>query len=115
MEFRGTSIQAQRRAKNESKLYYCALLVPPLELALALGHIIILEWIMLGPHHVPFGEGLDTIGQWGTIVGAFFAIVAAIMKALIDKRKSRINASVGRQWPGDLEMDNLQAHHPGLY
>ena len=110
----GTGIFGQRRAKNEGKLFYCALIIPPFGLGLAWAHIIVLELIMMGPHHVPLGEGLDAIGQWGTIVGAFFAIVAAVMKVLIDKREPRDSASLGGQWPRNLEMDSVQAHHPGL-
>ena len=110
----GTSIYGQRQAMNEGKLYYCALLIPPLGLALALAQIIVLELIMMGPHHVPLGEGLDAIGQWGTIVEAFFAIVAAVMKTQIDKRTRPHDASLHRQRTGDFEMGDMQTHHPGL-
>ena len=108
------------RQKNAGRTYACAFCVPPMSLAFALSQIVITELIMLGPHHIPLGEGLDALGQWSTLVGAFFAILAAVIKYWID-RKSQIHPTRGRKWPAndnDLEASSIQAvaqaYHPGL-
>ena len=45
----------------------------------------IIELSLLGKHHVPFGEDFLSIGQWGPLVGAFFALSSALVKASADR------------------------------
>ena len=69
---------------------------------------------MMGPHHVPLGEGLDAIGQWGTLVGAFFAIIASFVKVYIDKKQAPSREPPRRVWPIaniDLEANNGAVSH----
>lgn len=56
--------------------------------ALVMYNIVITELIMLGKNHVPFGEDISTISQWGPLVGAFFAIFGALMKVFADRATS---------------------------
>ncbi|KAL8794279.1 MAG: hypothetical protein Q9195_003105 [Heterodermia aff. obscurata] len=95
------------REKNAGHMYCGAFCIPPLGIVLAFAHIVITELIMMGPHHVPLGEGLDAIGQWGTLVGGFFAILASIIKVWIDKKEAP-SLIPGRKWPTasiDLEAN----------
>lgn len=52
---------------------------------LIISHIVIIELLLLGKHHVPFGEDFSSIGQWGPLVGAFFALSGALVKASADR------------------------------
>ena len=105
------------RNKNAGNIYCCAFFIPPLGMALAFAQIVVTELVLMGPHHVPLGEGLDAVGQWGTLVGAFFAIVAAFVKVWID-RKEAPSLKPRREWPTaniDLEANLAGAiHRPGL-
>lgn len=103
-----TSISKVSREKNPCKAYCCAHFIPPLGLSFALAQIIITALIMMGPHHVPLGESLDAVGQWGTLVGAFFALLASFMKVGIDKKDSPTALALGpgtdsRAYAKDLE------------
>lgn len=51
-------------------------LLPYLGGVLVILHIVIIELLLLGKHHLPFGEDFSSIGQWGPLVGAFFALLA---------------------------------------
>ena len=105
------------REKNAGRVYGCAFCIPPLGITIAFAHIVVTELVMMGPHHVPLGEGLDAVGQWGTLVGAFFAILASVVKVWIDKKEAP-SLKPRRQWPVaniDLEANNGGAsHRPGL-
>lgn len=46
-------------------------LLPYLGGVLVIFHVVIIELLLLGKHHVPFGEDFSSIGQWGPLVGAF--------------------------------------------
>lgn len=48
-------------------------------------HVVIIELLLLGKHHLPFGEDFSSIGQWGPLVGAFFALFGALLKAAADR------------------------------
>ena len=100
------------REKNAGKAYFYAFIGPPVCLGLALAQIVITERIMLGSHHVPLGEGIDAVGQWGVLVGAFFAVIASVMKVWIHKRKVPA-PETQREWPvsnnQDIEANNLGA------
>ena len=102
------------REKNAGRIYCFALCLPPLGIALAFAHIVVTELVMMGPHHVPLGEGLDAIGQWGTLVGAFFAILASVVKVYIDKKQAPSRDPPRRVWPVaniDLEANNGAVSH----
>ena len=43
------------------------------------------EFFMMGKPQVPLEERMSAIGQWGPLVGAFFALFAAVMKKLVDE------------------------------
>lgn len=99
------------REKNAGKTYCCAFFIPPVCLGFALAQIVITELIMLGPHHVPLGEGMDAVGQWGVLVGAFFAIIASVMKVWIEKRNAPAPKSQ-RAWPVNNSQD-IEANKGG--
>ena len=51
----------------------------------------------MGKPQVPLEERMSAIGQWGPLVGAFFALFAAVMKKTVDeltamRDKNRRNA-----------------------
>ena len=48
-------------------------------------HIVLTEHIMLGKHHVPLGEDMSAIGQWGSLVGACFALFGTLIKKVFDR------------------------------
>ena len=103
------------RQKTAGHTYCGAFCIPPLGIALAFAHIVITELMMMGPHRVPLGEGIDAVGQWGTLVGAFFAIIASFVKVWIDKKKKAPSPKPGRVWPIDLEANTDGASpRPGL-
>lgn len=52
---------------------------------LVISHSVIIELLLLGKHHVPFGEGFSSIGQWGPLVGGCFALFGALVKAAADR------------------------------
>lgn len=60
-------------------------LTPYLVGVLVISHIVIIELLLLGKHHVPFGEYFSSIGQWGPLVGAFCALFGALVKATTDR------------------------------
>ena len=109
------------RWENESTTYkFCVffvIFIPITGSLQALTQLIITEEIMVGPDHVPLGERLDAVGQWETLVGAFFALVAVIMKLLIDRKAPRHDQNLRREWPRsneDLEAHITQVYRPGL-
>lgn len=57
-------------------------------LALASIMIFLFERIMMGKLHVPLGENMSAIGQWGPLVGAFFILAAAVMKEVVVDRRT---------------------------
>lgn len=60
-------------------------LLPYLGGVLVILHIVIIELLLLGKHHVPFGEDFSSIGQLGPLIGAFFALFGALVKAATDR------------------------------
>lgn len=60
-------------------------LLPYLGGILVILHVVIIELLLLGKHHVPFGEDFSSIGQWGPLIGAFFALLGALVKAAADR------------------------------
>lgn len=48
-------------------------------------HIFATELFMLGKHHVPLGEDMSAIGQWGPHVGACFALFGPLIKKVFDR------------------------------
>lgn len=100
------------RKKNAGNAYCCAFVAPLVCLILALSQIVITELMMLGPHHVPLGEGVDAVGQWGVLVGAFFAVIASVMKVWIDKWKDP-SPKTRREWPVNNNPD-IEANNDGV-
>ena len=95
------------REKNARKIYCCALFIPPLGMALAFSHVVITELVMMGPHHLPYGEGLDAIGQWGTLVGAFFAVLVSVIKVCINKRNAHRELGANKDGTSYLMADDV--------
>lgn len=79
----GISPEFQRQQPTQS--WNLFRLIPYLVGLLFISHIVIIEILLLGNHHVPFGEDFSSIGQWGPLVGAFFALSGALMKASGDR------------------------------
>lgn len=79
----GISPEFQRQQPTQS--WNLFRLLPYLVGLLFISHIVIIEILLLGKHHVPFGEDFSSIGQWGPLVGAFFALSGALVKASGDR------------------------------
>ena len=93
------------REKNAGKIYCCALVIPPLGMALAFAHIIITELVMMGPHHVPYGEGFDAVGQWGTLVGAFFAILVSVVKVWMNRKEASMSKAPSERSTASKDLE----------
>lgn len=79
----GISPEFQRQQPTQS--WNLLRLLPYLVGVLSISHIVIIELLLLGKHLVPFGEDFSSIGQWGPLVGAFFALSGALVKASADR------------------------------